>query len=157
MRPENEIAPETGGSQVANENENSASISDYATLATLATSVPEGWRDPTDLHLRTLPTIMSAPGHGRHHPRAGCEHLTDVQYDAALNGFVLGDLIFDTYSKPLPLHIRYGLITDAIEMAQEEEQKRPGTMLGFVAYIVAVIDGYAAIAQSTASAKESLQ
>jgi hypothetical protein len=104
-------------------------------------------KDPTDLTLRRLPAIGPVSGHGRHHPRAGCETLTDAEFAGALSGFILGEIIFEDYGRWTTLKDRYDAIVKGMELAAEEEPRSPGVVRGFAAYIVAVIDGYAAMAQ----------
>jgi hypothetical protein len=66
-------------------------------------------------------------------------------------------VVFAEYAKASTLQGRYEAIFDGIEMGFTMEAKRTGTKHGFVAYLVAVIEGYAALAQSAPSAMESLQ
>lgn len=155
MHSENEIAPGTGGSQGANENQTSLSVTEYDMPGTETSQ--SAYSLPMDLSLCALPQVETLAGHGRHHQRAGCDHLSDEEFESALNGFSLGKIVFDYYAKEMTLFGRYDAIIEGFKQAADEEINFPGALRGYVAHIVAVIDGYAAFAQSAPSAAETAQ
>ena len=136
--------------------QNTQTENEYSGLGTYSPD-RSGWS--TDFHLRTLPTITALTGHGKHHPRAGFEQFPDCgsEFKNAISGFLLSKAIFERYEKASTLQGRYEAIFDGVVMAANASEDECGILQGFVAHIVAVIEGYASLAQNSPSAQENFQ